>query len=206
MKFNLKIIGITIAILLFLVPAAFGQIKGIFDEIGDIPEKHTLDVVILEEFLNFTCPHCNNFRKFSKPLFKKYGARLKKINIPITFRGQSDQVLRLYFIAEKAGVGDAVKEAIFDATFSSGYNVNDPRVIGFLARSAGIWDQFKRDANSDWVNVKILRATQRADSVGVRGTPTIVLNGALRMAPRRGMGIFVKNLDNIIGQLLKPSS
>ena len=84
MKFNLKIIGITIAILLFLVPAAFGQIKGIFDEIGDIPEKHTLDVVILEEFLNFTCPHCNNFRKFSKPLFKKYGARLKKINIPIT--------------------------------------------------------------------------------------------------------------------------
>lgn len=206
MKFNFKIIEFTLGILFFLVPIAFGQINGTFEKIGEIPEKHTQDVVVLEEFLNFTCPHCNNFRKISKPLFEKYGARIKRINVPIAFRGQSDLVLRLYFIADKAGVGDAVKETIFDATFSSGFNISDPRVIGFLARSAGIWEQFRRDVNSDWVNAKILQASRRADSVGVRGTPTIVLNGALRMSPRTGMGIFVKNLDQIIGQLLKPKT
>ena len=206
MKYNFKFISVTIGILIFLIPAAFGQIKGTFDTIGEIPEKHTQHVVVLEEFLNFTCPHCNNFRKFSKPLFEKYGARLKWVNVPIAFRGQSDLVLRLYFIAEKAGVGDTVKETIFDATFSSGYNIGDPRVIGFLARSAGIWDQFSRDVNSDWVNAKITEADRRANSAGVRGTPTIVLNGALRLSPRTGMEIFVKKLDQIIGQMLKPST
>ena len=205
MKLNVKIIQITI-ILFFLVPAAFGQIKGTFETIGKIPEKHTQDVVVLEEFLNFTCPHCNNFRISSKQMFKKFGTRINRINIPIVFRGQSDLVLRLYFIAEKAGVGDVVKGTIFDATFSNGFNINNPQVIGFLARSAGIWEQFKRDVNSDWVNAKILRADQRANTVGVRRTPTIVLNGALRMAPRTGMGIFVRNLEQIIDQLLKPRS
>ena len=127
MKTNCKTIAIIIGILIFLIPTAFGQIKGTFDTIGEIPKKNTQDVVVLEEFLNFTCPHCNNFRKFSKPLFKKYGPRLKKVNVPIAFRGQSDLVLRLYFIAEKAGVGDAVKEAIFDAKFSSGFSLEDSR-------------------------------------------------------------------------------
>ena len=206
MKINFKTIAINIGILIFLIPTAFGQIKGTFDTIGEIPKKNTQDVVVLEEFLNFTCPHCNNFRKFSIPLFKKYGARLKKVNVPIAFRGQSDLVLRLYFIAEKAGVGDAVKEAIFDAKFSSGFSLEDPRVIGFLARSAGIWGKFKKEVNSEWVKDKISQANQRANIVGVRGTPTIVLNGALRMAPRTGMGIFVKSLDRIISQMLKPKT
>lgn len=206
MKLNFKFVAITIGIIIFLTSAALGQIKGTFDTIGNIPALHTQDVVVLEEFLNFTCPHCNNFRKSSKGLFKKYGARIKRVNVPIAFRGQSDLVLRLYFIADKAGVGDIVKETIFDAKFSSGYNIGDPRVIGFLARSAGIWEQFKRDVNSDWVNEKILVADQRANSVGVRGTPTIVLNGAIRMSPRVGMGIFIRNLDQIISQLLKPRS
>ena len=128
------------------------------------------------------------------------------MNVPIIFRGQSDLVLRLYFIAEKAGVGDAVKEAIFDAKFSSGFSLEDPRVIGFLARSAGIWGKFKKEANSQWVNDKISQADQRANIVGVRGTPTIVLNGALRMSARTGMGIFVKSLDRIISQMLKPKT
>ena len=79
-------------------------------------------------------------------------------------------------------------------------------MIGFLARSAGIWEKFKKDVNSEWVKNKILLANQRANTVGVRGTPTIVINGAMRLAPRTGMGIFVKDLDRIISQMLKPKT
>lgn len=206
MKYNFKFISVTIGILIFLIPPAFGQINGTFDTIGEIPGKHTQDVVVLEEFINFTCPHCNNFRTSSKHMFKKYGARIKRVNVPIAFRGQSDLVLRLYFIAEKAGIGDTVKDAIFEQVFIWGRNINSRKVIEDLADLVDILPQFKRDENSDWVNNKIFKADQRANSVGVRGTPTIVLNGALRMSPRLGMGIFVKNLDQIIKQLLKPRS
>ncbi len=191
--------------LALLGPAApaLAQIDGNYETIGPVPPRNSQDVVVLEEFLNFTCPHCNNFRKVAKPLFSKYGDRIERRNLPILFRGQSDTVLRLYFIAERLGRGHEIKEMIFDATFQYGVNINDPKVVGFLARSAGLAEEFESQRGADWVNAKIRASHARAERVGVEATPTIVLNGAIRMVPRTGMQTFVNNLDRVIGQLLK---
>ena len=183
--------------------AALGQIEGNFEKIGLVPEKNSLAVVVVEEFLNFTCPHCNNFRKLSKPVFAKYGTRVKLKNMPIIFRGQPDTPLRFYFVAEKAGRGPEVKEMIFNAGFLSGYNIGDPRVIGYLARSAGLWEMLQKEGNATWVTRKIQEAKRRANTVGVLGTPTIVLGNSIRLVPRTGMQSFVNNLDRILGQLLE---
>ncbi len=206
MKTHLKPVRILLAGLIFLVlfhAPAPAQIEGVYEQIGPIPAQHSLDVVVLEEFLNFQCPHCNNFRNLSKPLFKKYGNRVRKINVPILFRGQNDLPLRLYFIAEKKGQGPQVKELLFDTQHNYGYNVHLPQVVGHVARQAGLWEAFQKEYTESWVSDKVQAAMARADAAGVRGTPTIVLNNALRLTPRTGMNIFVKNLDRIIAQLLK---
>lgn len=188
---------------LFGVAPLSAQIVGIYETIGTLPKNNSLETVELEEFLNFTCPHCNNFRNSSKDLFAKYGKRINRKNIPILFRNQSDLILRLYYIAEKQGIGGEVKTQIFDAVFKYGVNINDPKVVEFLARSAGLTDQFRKDVNSDWVYQKLVQAQERANEAGVRATPTIVLNRALRLVPKMSMGAFVKNLDRIVEQMLK---
>lgn len=188
---------------LFGVAPLSAQIVGIYETIGTLPKNNSLETVELEEFLNFTCPHCNNFRNSSKDLFAKYGKRINRKNIPILFRNQSDLILRLYYIAEKQGIAGEVKTQIFDAVFKYGVNINDPKVVEFLARSAGLTDQFRKDVNSDWVYQKLVQAQERADEAGVRATPTIVLNRALRLVPKMSMGAFVKNLDRIVEQMLK---
>lgn len=198
----LCILAISIHALLGAAPLP-AQIEGIYETIGALPKKHSLETVELEEFLNFNCPHCNNFRNSSKSLFAKYGKRINRINIPILFRNQSDLVLRLYYIAEKQGIASDVKNQIFDAVFKYGVNINDPKVVEFLARSAGLSEQFRKEVNSDWVLQKLVHGEERADQAGVRATPTLVLNGALRLVPKMSMGVFVKNLDQIVAQLLR---
>lgn len=193
---------------LFLGPAlaATAQVDGRYEAISEVPGKNSRDVVRVEEFLNFTCPHCNNFRDAAKPLHDKYGQRLEWEYIPVLFRGQSDYALRLFFIAQREGRGAEVKDMIFDATFRYSVNINDPAVISYLARSAGMAEAYKGQRDAEWVTRKVQRAQQRAQEAGVRATPTVVVEGALRTTPQSGMDTFVNNLDRIIGQLLRGQS
>lgn len=182
---------------------AWAQPEGQYETVGPVPEPHSQEQVVMEEYLNFTCPHCNNFRKAFRPVEQKYGDRLQHVHIPIMFRGQSDAPLRLFYIAQREGLEREVKNAIFDATFTFGVNVNDPSVVGYLARSAGLGEAWEQQRNAEWVDEKIARGHAKADQVGVEATPTVVIEGGLRVVPRGGMDAFVNNLDGLIGQLLQ---
>lgn len=192
---------LTLLVVGFAAPAA-AQLDGRYEAIGDVPAKHSQEVVRVEEFLNFTCPHCNNFRQAAKPVFDKYAGRIEHTDVPILFSGQTDAPLRLFYIAERAGRAEEVKTLIFDATFQFGVNINDPRIVSYIARSAGLADAYEKQRDAPWVQEKIREAHARAEAVGVDATPTIVLNDALRLVPRTGMQTFVSNLERLIGQLL----
>lgn len=203
MGFPSKLLALVALCAFFVAGPALAQLKGEFDAVGPVPAKHSQKVVELEEFLNFTCPHCNNFRHAAKPLFAKYGERLKRVYVPILFRGQADTPLRLYYVAERAGRAEEMNDLIFDATFRYGVDINDPKIVSYLARSAGLAEAYEREGGADWVNEKIRAAHARADAMGVQATPTVVLAGALRLTPSTGMQTFVNNLDQLIAQLLK---
>ena len=152
---------------------AQAKITGNFEVIGKLPEPNSLSEVKFEEFLNFTCPHCNNFRNLSKDLFKRYGKKLKHVNNPILFRGQNDMALRLFFLAQKDGREEEMKEMIFDASFVFGVNIYDPATIDFLARSAGMGDRYKKNGGDAWVTEKITDAEFRAKEAGIMSTPPL---------------------------------
>lgn len=203
MRMSLKLIPLLALFSLGLAPPAWSQVEGVFETIGPVPAAHSQDVVTLEEFINFTCPHCNNFREASKPLFSKYGRRVQTTTVPILFQGQPDFPLRLYFVAERVGRGDEMKDLIFDAAFRYGVNIYDPKIVSYMARSSGLADTLQAEGNAAWVDEKIKAAAARADQAGVTATPTIVVNGALRLVPQTGMQAYVNNLDRVIAQLLK---
>ena len=179
------------------------QLKGNFVALKATPAPHSLDTVVVEEFLNFSCPHCNKFREVAKPVFEKYGKRVKLIRIPILFRGHDDAPLRLFYIGQAKGLEDRMDEALFGASFKSNVNVFDPRVVSYLARSEGLKPAYDQDAGADWVSSRIASGQARADGYGVEATPTLVLQGSLRMVPETTMEEFVGNFDRMLAQLLK---
>ena len=203
LRFSLSILSVFFVAFAVVPALALGQGDPAYDVIGPVPPPHSQDRIRMEEFVNFTCPHCNNFRLMSKPVLEKYGKRLEVTLVPITFRGQTDTPLRLYFIAEREGRGPEIAAIIFDATFRYGVNVYDPQIVSYLARSAGLADAYEKEAQADWVTAKVKEARKRADEVGLEATPTIVLNGALRLVPKTRMETFVATLDRLIGDLLK---
>lgn len=194
-----------IAVLAPAAPAAAQELTGKYALIDGktAPALHSLDVVVVEEFLNFSCPHCNDFRTTAKPVFTKYGKRMKLVRVPILFRGQSDPALRLFYIAQAHGMEEKIDQALFDARFRYGADNFDPQVVGYLARTNGLQEAYEKDGSAEWVGRRIADGHARADVSGVEATPTLVLQGAIRLVPESTMAEFVANFDKIAAQLLK---
>jgi len=167
------------------------------------PAPHTLDVVVVEEFLNFSCPHCNAFREVAKPVFAKYGKRLKLVRIPVLFRGQGDAPLRLFYVAQAHDREDEIDEALFDARFRNDVDNFSPDIVSYLARSNGLEKAYEKEASLPWVDHRIADGMVQADAAGVDATPTLLVEGVLKLVPQSTMADFVANFDNVVAQLLK---
>jgi len=181
------------------------SIRGNYSIIGKIPKKNSLNKVIFEEFINFGCTHCNKLHNASKEFRKKYSEKIKFIDIPILFRGQNDAPLRLYFIAKKIGKGNLIKDELFKASFVHGVNVFDPGIVNFLARSLGIYKEFNEKKHQDWVNKLIENAKIKAEAYQITGTPTIVIQQAMKMdiGLYGTMPDFVKKIPETIEDLIQ---
>ena len=179
------------------------SIRGHYDVVGNIPAAHSVKKVVYEEFMNFGCPHCNNLYKASRNFRKKFADKVEFIDIPIVFRGQDDSPLRLYYVAKKIGKGDLIIDELFKASFAHNVNVFDPGITNYLARSLGIHKEFQKDKDQMWVSQLIKDGKRKSTIYGLTGTPTIVIQYALKMdiGPYGTMAGFVKKIPETIADL-----
>src|SRR5574341_72712 len=181
--------------------AAAQPLEGAFTALGPVPARQSADTAVVELFINFTCPHCNDFRPVAKPVFQKYGNRIKLIRHPILFPGQADAPLRLFFVAQAHGKEEQIETALFDAAFNYGVNIYDPAVVNYLARSNDLADAYRNESGSDAVTRKIAASRTQAETYGVNSTPSIVVQRVLLVAPGRSMETFVAGFDAVVGGL-----
>lgn len=200
-KVVLTIFGIVLA---FSVSAK-ESIRGHFEIVGSVPTAHSAKKVVFEEFMNFGCPHCNELHKASKDFRKKFADKVEFIDIPIVFRGQDDSPLRLYYVARKIGKGKLIKDELFKARFTHGVNVFDPGITNYLARSLGMNKEFQQEKDKAWVNKLIQEGDRKSATYGVSGTPTVVIQRALKMdiGPYGTMSQFVKKVPETIADLIQ---
>ena len=199
-----SVIGMIIMVNLNTI-LANNSIRGNYTLVGKIPKKNSIKIVIFEEFINFGCSHCNKLHNASKKFRREYSDKIKFFDIPILFRGQNDAPLRLYFIAQKIGKGDLVKDELFKASFQHGVNVFDPGIVNFLARSLGIYKEFKKEKQQEWVNKLIENGKIKSKKYQITGTPTVVLQQAMKLDIGRygTMSDFVKKIPETIEDLIQ---
>ena len=201
----LKLVLLTLGIVMSFSISANDKIRGHYKLVGNKPESNSIKKIVFEEFINFGCSHCNKLHKASKEFRKNFADQIEFVDIPIVFKGQDDSPLRLYYVARKIGKGDLIKDELFNASFIHGVNVFDPGVTNYLARSLGISKEFKKEKDLPWVNQLIRDGKRKSLIYGVRGTPTVIIQQALKMDIGKygSMDAFLKKFPETIEDLMR---
>ncbi len=174
------------------------------------PSTYEPGKVKITEFLKFNCGHCYSLNPQLPALKKKYGDNLSIAYKPMLWRSMpQDQAFRksieAYILAERMGKGEEMKDALFKAMFVDKKDLSSEIVLGDIAKSAGLGEDFsaalkKGDAKDEAeANIRL------AESFQVDETPTIIINGNLKVTPamtNEDMTAMAGNIDAIVASLL----
>lgn len=137
--------------------------------------------VTLEEFGDFQCPPCGLLHPELKKIEKAYGPRVRIIFREFPLVPTHPHALNAARAAEAAGLQGRFWEMhgmIFDnqRTWHSAFDARP--IFEEYAKTIGLnIDRYRRDLTSPTVEQRIFLDGKRAHELGVKGTPTLFLNG-----------------------------
>lgn len=204
-KRDMKALLILVTLLWSTSATWAAEIRGYYTAVGKTPTPHSVEKIRFEEFINFGCPHCNSLRQASQQMREEYADRVNFIDIPIAFRGQDDSPIRLYYVAERMGKGEMVKNELFKTRFEYDVNVFDPGIVNYLAKSLGIDKEYQAQGRQPWVDAKLAEAERKTQQYGLTGTPTVVIEESLKMDIGRygTMANFASSVPETFADLLR---
>jgi protein-disulfide isomerase len=138
--------------------------------------------VTLEEFGDFECPPCGLLYPVLKGIEDEYGSRIRVIFREYPLTPNHAHALAAARAAEAAGLQSKFFE-MHDLIYQNQTSWKDlfdvrPVYEGY-ARQIGLdVERWKRDQTSEAIEQRIFLDGNRAHSLGVKGTPTVFINGA----------------------------
>jgi protein-disulfide isomerase len=135
----------------------------------------------LEEFGDFECPPCGLFHPILKQMQEEFGDKLQ-----VTFREfplvpTHQHALAAASAAEAAGLQGKFWEMhhmIYDHQNDWKKEFDVRPIFEGYAKDIGVdVERYKRDVEGDLVANRIMQDGKRGHSMGVKGTPTVFLNG-----------------------------
>lgn len=135
--------------------------------------------VTLEEFGDYQCPPCGNMAGFIDQLVKEYHPNLKLVfrNLPLAVHRYAREAA---LAAEAAGLQGRyweMHDVLYreQAVWSKADNARD--LFDSYAGMLGLnLNQFKKDMGSEKARERVESDQERANSLGVRSTPTVFIN------------------------------
>jgi protein-disulfide isomerase len=137
--------------------------------------------VTLEEFGDFQCPPCAMLHPVLKTMEKEFGPRLRVIFREFPLVPTHEHALSAARAAEAAGLQGKFWQ-MHDLIYTnqkSWKNAFDVRpIFEDYAKQIGLnMDRFQQDLTSEAVQNRIFLDGKRARALGVKGTPTVFMNG-----------------------------
>jgi protein-disulfide isomerase len=137
--------------------------------------------VRLEEFGDFECPPCGKFHPILQQMKQEFGDKLQ-----VTFREfplvpTHQHALAAASAAEAAGLQNKFWEmhdllCDHQSDWKKEFDVR-PVFEGYAKQIGLDVERYKRDVNGDLVAQRIFQDGKRGHSLGVKGTPTVFMNG-----------------------------
>jgi protein-disulfide isomerase len=136
--------------------------------------------VTLEEFSDFQCPACGGLEPGLRRVVKDYGERVRLVfrNYPLPMHRYAFQAARAAEAAGQQGKFWEMHDALYDNQKEWSDSM-EPRVQfdAYATRLGLDVQRFKADEERQDLAERIKADVQRGNSLNVRGTPTIYLNG-----------------------------
>lgn len=137
--------------------------------------------VHLEEFGDFECPPCGMFHPILEQMHQEFGDRLR-----ITFREfplvpTHQHALAAASAAEAAGIQGKfwqMHDLLYERQNNWKTTFDVRPIFEGYAKEIGLdVERYKRDVGGDLVAQRVFMDGKRGHSLGVKGTPTVFLNG-----------------------------
>jgi thiol:disulfide interchange protein DsbA len=174
------------------------------------PSTYEPGKVKMTEFLKFNCGHCYALNQQLPDIKKKYGDRLEITYKPMLWRTVAtdkgfEKSIEAYILAERMGKGEEMKDALFKALFVDQIDLTSEIALGEIGKSVGLGDDFIAALKNGDAKDEAEADITLAESIPVDETPTVIINGNLKVNPsltNEDMTLMTNNLDTIIGSLL----
>lgn len=142
-------------------------------------------------FDDFECPYCAKTVPLLKQVLEAYPGKVKLVfkNFPLKMHKNARAASTAALAAERQGKFWPLHDLLFE-----NYNKLNSQKIRELAERAGLdMERFDQDQNDPVLQQVINADLQEGQKVGVRGTPTIFING--RRLQKRSMAGFKQMID-----------
>ncbi len=156
--------------------------------------------VSIAVFDDFECPYCARTVPLLKQIVAKYPGKVKLVfkNFPLSSHRNARNAALTALAANRQGKFWDMHDLLYE-----NYNRLNPKKIDDLAAQAGLdLEQLKKDRTDPQLNALINRDINEGTAIGVRGTPTIFVNG--RLLQERSAAGFSRLIEDELSRLEKP--
>ncbi len=142
------------------------------------------DVIEVEEFFLYACPHCYTFEGLFDPWCEQQPEYVRITRVPVVFNAAARLHARSFFAADALGVGAPMHTALLDAIHEDGQPMDSAQALGALAMQHGIDPEtFVAALDAPRVVNAVAAAESLAAYYGIDAAPAIVVDGTWHVEP-----------------------
>ena len=155
--------------------------EGKYDQIKPIQATETEGKVEVVDVFWFGCSHCFDFLSVMEDFEKNKPEYIEIRRMPAIFRKSWINHARAFYTAKVLGVGKTLHRPLFEAIHEQRRKLSSKAELMAFFESYGVdKEDFKNTFESFAVETQIRKSLKMQEAYGVRGTPSIIINGKYR--------------------------
>lgn len=173
-------------------------------KLNPVPPQGTGDVVEVVEFFMYTCPHCEKLEPAMNKWLADKPENVEFVRVPAMFGGVANLHAKAFYALEIMGDGERLHEPLFHAIHDQKRKLRSQAELEeFLQEQNVDMDKFRAAMSSFTVQTKANRAAALMQRYGVRGVPSLVVDGRYRSGNAQGYDELIKVVDYLIAKVRK---
>jgi len=151
---------------------------GVEYKLLDTPQPTSGKKVQVQEFFFYGCSHCYHLHPLLVAWEKKMPRDVELQYVPVVFNDGWEPMAHTFYALEAMGKLKQLHDPLFVAWNVSNIDLSDEaKIAEFVSKHGVDRSAFEAEYNSFSVSSKIARSNQLLQVFGIRGTPTIVVDG-----------------------------
>lgn len=167
-----------VVVLLFATQAQAEAVAGRDYKVLNPAQPTSGSKVEVLEFFFYGCSHCYHLHG---PLSKWEKTMPKDVDlqpVPVIFRDSWEPMARAFYALESIGQREKLHNDLFEAWNVYNTDLSDAgKITDFVAKRGVDKSKFSAAYNSFSLQSKVARSNQMVQAFGIRGTPTIAVDG-----------------------------